>query len=171
MRRAVLLIVAVLLPACAAGNGSAPTTVPAPTTTPVAVSSTIETIDCGAIPYEVGELPAKVVAESPDPEDVPQDVFTTVPGTVSRLWLNENGDLAVAFIRGSLPPVEWPGDRGEVSIDGTRGAAGQLEDGSWMIGWFEGDGERCDQFFMVFYAPVEASDVEATVASLNRTDD
>lgn len=154
--------------ACSASSTADSTTTSAPTPS-TASDTTLPSQDCEPIPYEVGELPARVVDELPEPEDVPQDEFTTVPGTVSRLWLDESGQLAVVFVRGSLPPVEWPGDRGEVSIDGARGVAGQLDDGSWMVGWFEGEGNPCDQYFMVFYAPVEAEEVEATVASLNRT--
>lgn len=121
------------------------------------------------IPYQVDTLPDRVAGESPPTDDVAQDVFTTVPGTVSRLWFDEVGDLAVVLVRGSLPPIEWPGERGEVSIDGARGVAGALEDGTWMVGWFEGEGEPCDRYFMVFYPPVVASEVEDSIASLNRT--
>ncbi len=121
------------------------------------------------IPYQIDTLPDRVVGESPPTDDVAQDVFTTVPGTVSRLWFDGVGDLAVVLVRGSLPPIEWPGERGEVSIDGARGVAGALEDGTWMVGWFEGEGEPCDRYFMVLYPPVAASEVEDTIASLNRT--
>ncbi len=163
-------MLAVSIAACdVGGDGGATTTSTAVAASTSVIATTMPAEDCAPIPYEVGELPARVVDEVPDPEDVPQDEFTTVPGTISRLWLDEDGNLAVVFVRGSLPPIEWPGDRGEVSIDGARGVAGQLDDGSWMVGWFEGDGESCDQYFMVFYAPVEPEDVEATIASLNRT--
>ena len=162
-------MLALAIVACDGGSSAVSTTSPPANVSTSATDTTSPRRDCGPIPYDVGELPAKVVDEAPDPEDVPQDVFTTVPGTISRLWLDEDGNLAVVFVRGSLPPIEWPGDRGEVSIDGARGVAGQLEDGSWMVGWFEGDGEDCDQYFMVFYPPVEAEEVEATIASLNRT--
>jgi hypothetical protein len=125
--------------------------------------------DCGAIPYEVEVVPERVSDESPATDDVElDDVFTTVPGTVSRLWFDDEGETVVAFVRGSLPPVQWPGERGEVSIDGARGVAGPLDDGTWMVAWFEGDGEPCDQFYMVFYPPVIPAEVEATIESLNR---
>ncbi len=75
----------------------------------------------------------------------------------------------MALVRGSLPPEEWPGERGEVSIDGARGVAGQFEDGTWVVAWFEEPGDRCDRYMLVVYQPVEAAEVEATVASLDRT--
>jgi len=173
MRRVVPVMLAFVVVACSSGAEPSTTTAPVATTmSTTAVTTTAAAVDCRSIPYEVGELPNRVVDDRPDPDDVPQDEFTTVPGTVSRLWLDEDGNLAVVFVRGALPPVAWPGDRGEVSIDGARGVAGQLEDGSWMVAWLEEEGgEPCDRYFMVFYAPVEASEVEAAVASLNRTAD
>lgn len=169
MRRVVLVLL-VSLVACSGGGAVSSTSATPATSSTTPVSSTSTTLpDCGSIPYEIGVLPARVVDERPSTDDVPQDDFTTVPGTVSRLWFDEDGGLALVFVRGSLPPVEWPGDRGEVSIDGARGVAGQLEDGSWMVGWFEGEGDACDRYFMVFYPPIDPSEVEATIASLNRT--
>jgi hypothetical protein len=76
--------------------------------------------------------------------------------------------IAVALIRGTLPPVDWPGEKGEVSIDGTRAAVGPHPDGTWVAGWYEEPGERCDQYTMVFYPPWNPSDVEATLAGMNR---
>jgi hypothetical protein len=166
------LSVLALLLVVACSDGAATTTTsaaPSTTSTTVAPTTTTTVVECGAIPYELAALPARVDAERPLTDDVPRDQFTTIPGTRSRLWFDGEGDLAVAFIRGSLPPLEWPGDRGEVSVDGARGVAGPLDDGSWMVAWFEGEGDPCDQFFIVFYPPVEPSEVEAAVASLDRT--
>jgi hypothetical protein len=99
---------------------------------------------------------------------VARDDFTSIVGTRSQLYLDGAGNLAVAFVRGALPPRDWPGDKGEVSIDGARGVAGPLDDGTWMVAWFEGNGDRCDRYFMVFYPPVEPSEVQATIESLDR---
>lgn len=74
----------------------------------------------------------------------------------------------VALIRGSLPPEQWPGRKGEVTIDGARGVAGPFEDGTWVVAWYEQPGERCDLYMLVFYPPVEPAEVEATVNSLDR---
>ncbi len=167
MRRvAIILLLGVV--ACSGETGASTTVRPSETSTSTP-ATTLAQQDCGVIPYQVDTLPDRVVGETPPTDAVAQDVFTTVPGTVSRLWFDESGDLAVVLVRGSLPPIEWPGERGEVSIDGARGVAGALEDGTWMVGWFEGEGEPCDRYFMVFYSPVETSEVEDTIASLNRT--
>jgi hypothetical protein len=182
-----LALVAVLLAACSDPTGSSATGPGAdppvasgpPGTSSTTVAGTTTTTgatpegpleECDPIPYAVGTLPARVDADRPAPDEIPRDQYTTIPGTRSDLWFDDDGEVAVSFIRGSLPPEEWPGDRGEVSIDGARGVAGPFEDGSWVVAWFEGDGgERCDRYFMVFYPPVEPSEVEATVASLDRT--
>lgn len=163
-----LVPVVVVVAAC---SGEASPTSTATSSTVPDESTTVPQQECGAIPYEVEVLPDRVQGERPPTDDVPQDVFTTVPGTVSRLWFDGDGELAVVLARGSLPPMQWPedGERGEVSIDGARGVAGQLDDGTWMIGWFEGEGEPCDRYFMVFYPPVEATEVSDTIGSLNRT--
>jgi hypothetical protein len=112
MRRVVLLVLAMTLVACNGDSGAESTTSTSAVASTTVVPTTAPVEDCAPIPYEVGELPERVVDEVPDPEDVPQDVFTTVPGTISRLWLDEDGNLVVVFVRGSLPPIEWPGDRG-----------------------------------------------------------
>ncbi len=167
-----LLGMAMILVVAACSDGAATTTSMPPvvtTTSTVAVPVTIATQDCGLVPYVVEALPSRVDADRPGADEVPQDMFTTIPGTNSSIWFDSDGEPALVFVRGSLPPIDWPGERGEVSIDGARGVAGPLDDGSWMVAWFEGAGESCDQYFMVFYPPVEPAEVEATVASLNRT--
>lgn len=146
------------------------TTVPAETTiVPTETTRPAQLTECPEIPYEVGVFPSRVDADvRPAPADVLPDEFTSLPATRSELWFDADESVVMAFVRGALPPQEWPGDRGEVSIDGARGVAGPFDDGSWVVAWFEGAGERCDQYFMVFYPPVEPSDVEATIDSLDR---
>lgn len=137
------------------------------TTTTMAVT-TEPPPDCGAIPYAIDVFPARVETGAVPTDDVERDPFTSVPGTVQQIWVDGDGTIAMAFIRGALPPIDWPGERGEVSIDGARGIAGPHTDGSWVVAWFEGSGEPCDRFYLIFYPPVEPAEVEATVASLDR---
>ena len=170
MRR--LTLVVFLLAACSAGTD--PTT-----TTSVAVSSTSTTVEetttttrlaeCAPPPYEVDVLPEKVEPTVVDPEDLERNEYIEVAGTSSRFWLDGEGNLAVALVRGTLPLEDWPGERGEVFIDGARAVAGPFDDGSWVVGWFEQPGERCDRFTMVFFPPIEPAEVEATLASMDRT--
>jgi hypothetical protein len=50
------------------------------------------------------------------------------------------------------------------------GAPGPFEDGLWVAGWFDNDGqERCDLYTMVFYPPIEPAEVETALASITRT--
>lgn len=96
------------------------------------------------------------------------DVWTSVPGTNTTFVPRSDDTVAIALIRGTLPAVDWPGEKGEVSIDGTRAAVGPHPDGTWVAGWFEEPRERCDQYTMVFYPPWNPSDVEDTLEGMNR---
>ncbi|MDH4309934.1 MAG: hypothetical protein OEX04_20870 [Acidimicrobiia bacterium] len=167
--RSILAVVLVAITGCAGEVSSVPTTVAVTTSVTSDTTTSAPTQDCGSVPYRVGELPERVVSEEATADEIPQDQFTTLPGTTSRLWFDGEGDPAVVLVRGALPPIDWPGEKGEVFIDGARGVAGPLDDGTWMVAWFEGQGQGCDQFFMIFYPPVEPSEVERTIASLNRT--
>jgi hypothetical protein len=169
MKRLLGLALVMVVTACSDGTAVTTTSPAVVTTSTAAVVVTVASPACGLVPYEVEVLPGRVDADRPGTDEVPQDMFTTIPGTNSSIWFDSNGEPALVFVRGALPPVDWPGERGEVSIDGARGVAGPLDDGTWMVAWFEAEGEPCDQYFMVFYPPVEPSEVEATVASLNRT--
>ena len=156
----------VLIVACS-GAGSETTTTIAPTTTSLAVTTTAPPVECPPPPYELDFLPAGVGTAALDPEEIEPDVWTSVPGSSATLW---GGDdvVAIALIRGALPAVEWPGDKGAVTIDGTDGVVGPHPDGTWVAGWFEAPGERCDLYTMVFYPPVADADVEQTLAGMNR---
>jgi hypothetical protein len=169
MKRLLGLALVVMVAACSDSAVTTTTALVVVTTSTVPTPATIVTKDCGSAPYVIEVLPSRVEADRPVVDNVPQDMFTTIPGTTSSIWFDSDGDPAVVFVRGALPPIEWPGERGEVSIDGARGVAGPLDDGGWMVAWFEGEGEPCDQYFMVFYPPVEPAEVEATVLSLDRT--
>lgn len=162
-----------LVVAACTGAAETTTTTTAPLqttmTTMADTTTTTRPVECAPPPYVVEVLPEKVAPTVVDPEDLERNDYLEVAGTSSTFWLDDGGNLAVALIRGTLPLEEWPGERGEVVIDGARAVAGPLEDGSWVVGWFEQPGERCDLFTMVFLPPIEPAEVEATLASMDRT--
>ncbi|HEY6635738.1 MAG TPA: hypothetical protein VI141_09020, partial [Acidimicrobiia bacterium] len=92
----------------------------------------------------------------------------SVPGSNTTLVPRSDDSVAIALVRGTLPPVDWPGEKGEVTIDGTRAAVGPHPDGSWVAGWYEEPGERCDLYTMIFYPPWSSTDVEAVLTGMNR---
>jgi hypothetical protein len=120
------------------------------------------------VPYSVSRLPQRVTDEPAPADSVELDEFTSIGGTTSILWVDAAGEVAVALIRGTLPPEEWPGERGEVDVAGFRAVVGPFADGRWVAAWFEGEGERCDRYTMVFYPPVDSSEVELSLASIVR---
>lgn len=124
--------------------------------------------NCPKPPYEIGTLPAKVSDTPLAADAVATDEYTSIPGTQSSIWLDGDGELGVALVRGSLPPHEWPSEKGEVEIDGVRAVAGPFEDGSWVVGWYEEPGDRCDLYTMVFYSPITRDEVRATLETMNR---
>jgi hypothetical protein len=160
----------VLVCACSAGLGST-TTFVSTTTVPPETTTTIESlVECPQIPYQVPELPTRVAGESADLAEIEEDEFTALGGTRSVFWVDAEGHLTVALIRGALPPREWPGEKGEIDIAGQRAVVGPFEDGIWVAGWFDGDGqERCDLYTMVFYPPIEPDEVETALASITRS--
>jgi hypothetical protein len=167
MRR--LAIVVVLLAACS-GDGAAETTTTTMPTTTTTLSDTTTTSpppDCPAAPYELTVLPVGV-GDGEFDSTVEPDVWTSVAGTNTTFVPRSDDTVAIALIRGTLPAVEWPAEKGEVDIDGTRAVAGPHPDGAWVACWFEEPGERCDQYTMVFYPPWNPSDVEQVLAGMNR---
>lgn len=170
MKRFALPMILLALGACASGTADDSTTTSAvATTTSIGETTTTETpIDCPAAPYELSFVPTGVGTATLDPDSIEMDVWTSVGGSQTRFFGRGDGTVAIALIRGTLPAVEWPAERGEVFIDGTRGVVGPHPDGSWVAGWYEAPGERCDQYTMVFYPPVASPDVEAVLAGMNR---
>lgn len=167
MRRT-LPILLLLVAACSgAGTETTTTATVVNTTATLAPSTTAPPVECPPPPYELGFLPVGVGTAVLDAGEIEPDVWTSVPGSSATLWGREDM-VAIALIRGALPAVEWPGDRGTVLIDGTRGVVGPHPDGTWVAGWFEAPGERCDLYTMVFYPPVAAEDVRQTLARMNR---
>lgn len=167
-----ILFLAILLTACA-GGAEEPTTsivtIQPPSTTTATTNTTIAPLEeCPPPPYSVRRVPARVDAEPSDPDILELDEFTSIGGTRSMFWVDETGAVAVALVRGTLPPEDWPGDRGEVDVAGNRAAVGPLADGTWVAAWFEGEGERCDLYTMVFYPPVDPEEVQLSLASIAR---
>jgi hypothetical protein len=166
-----LIVVFLLLTACS-NTGEEPTTtssLPPSTTTTVPVSTTSSPpTECPSAPYELNFLPPGVGEGDLETESLEPDVWTSVAGSRTTFVPRSDGTVAIALVRGTLPPVDWPGDKGEINIDGTRAAVGPHPDGTWVAGWFEEPAERCDLYTMVFYPPWAPSDVEDVLLGMNR---
>jgi hypothetical protein len=113
-------------------------------------------------------LPLGVGQGELDTDTLDPDVWTSVPGTNTTFVPRSDDTVAIALIRGTLPAVDWPGEKGEVFIDGTRAAVGPHPDGTWVAGWFEQPRERCDLYTMVFYPPWDPNDVAEALQGMNR---
>ena len=168
-----LVALALVLAACSSSGGDTdlstqPTIVTTTTTSVDETSTTQPPRDCPAAPYELTFLPVDVGNGLLDPGELEPDVWTSVAGTNTTFFPRSDDTAAIALIRGTLPAIDWPGDKIEVFIDGTRGVVGPHPDGVWAAGWFEEPGERCDQYSMVFYPPWSREDVEEVLFSMNR---
>jgi hypothetical protein len=167
-----LPVAALLLLVGACSASPEPTTsLVATSTAPPVTTTTVESlVECPQIPYQVPALPTRVAGESADLAEIEEDEFTALGGTRSVFWVDADGNLTVALIRGSLPPRDWPGEKGEIDIAGQRAVVGPFEEGIWVAGWFDGDGqERCDLYTMVFYPPIEPDEVETALESITRS--
>ncbi|MGZ8755606.1 MAG: hypothetical protein ACXW15_10515, partial [Acidimicrobiia bacterium] len=116
MRSKLLGVALLLLCACSASPAST-TSLASTTTAPPETTTTLESlVECPQIPYQVPDLPTRVAGESADLSAIEEDEFTALGGTRSVFWVDGDGNLTVALIRGALPPREWPGERGEIEI-------------------------------------------------------
>ena len=170
--RQLALSLALALTACSNGGGDATTTttttVESTTSTSSATTTTQPPPDCPTAPYEMPTLPLGVGQGELDTDTLDPDVWTSVPGTNTTFVPRSDDTVAIALIRGTLPAVDWPGEKGEVFIDGTRAAVGPHPDGTWVAGWFEQPRERCDLYTMVFYPPWDPNDVAEALKGMNR---
>jgi hypothetical protein len=167
--RRLALVYVLVLAACDA-TAATTTTAAITSTTATPTTTTLEPlVECPLIPYRVPDLPQRVTGQAADLEAIEMDEFTAIGGTRSVFWVDADGSLTVALIRGALPPREWPGERGEVDVAGVRAVVGPFEDGKWVAAWFEGEGERCDLYTMVFYPPIEPEEVEIALASITKS--
>ena len=157
--------------ACTSNAAEAPSTTSVSTTSttlPATTTPPKPPVECPAAPYELAYLPTGVGLATLNPDELEPDVWTSVGSTQTTFWGRFDGTVAIALIRGTLPVVDWPGEKGDVDIDGTRAAVGPHPDGTWVAGWFEKPGERCDLYSMVFYPPFAPVDVEAILEGMNR---
>ncbi|HSJ82200.1 MAG TPA: hypothetical protein VLA91_00135 [Acidimicrobiia bacterium] len=169
-RRSMLLLLTMVM-ACSSPDIAGTTStnaVPVTTTTVPATTSTEPPVECPPPPYDLEFLPVGVGAAGLEVADIEPDVWTSVPGIAATLLGRADGTVGIALIRGTLPPVDWPAEKGEVSIDGTRAAVGPHPDGTWVAGWYEAPGERCDLYTMVLYPPVSPDEVEQVIDGMNR---
>ncbi|MGB7861107.1 MAG: hypothetical protein WBM90_11470 [Acidimicrobiia bacterium] len=163
-----------LLVVACASTGVEPTTTTIISGSTTASSDTTTTTlapavdECPPAPYEVTFLPVNVNEAGFDPSGLEPDVWTSVGGTQTTFFGRTDGSVAIALVRGTLPPIDWPAEKGETEIDGTRAAVGPHPDGTWVAGWFEAPGERCDLYTMVFYPPWNPQEVEQVLLSMNR---
>ena len=145
------------------------TTTPVTTTLPTTTTTRAPAVDeCPPAPYQVDFLPINVNGAGFDPSGVEPDAWTSVGGTQTTFYGRSDGTVAIGLIRGSLPAIDWPGEKGEVEINGVRAAVGPHTDGTWVAGWFLDPGARCDLYTMVFYPPWNPQDVQAVLLSMSR---
>lgn len=173
MRPGLLTAFLLVLSACTAQSAdpSTTTTTTSPTTTTTVGSTTTTNappVECPPAPYEMQTLPVDVGRGDLSAEEIEPDVWTSAPGSHTTFIPRADDTLAIALIRGTLPAVDWPAEKGEVDIDGTAAVVGPHPDGTWVAAWFEAPGERCDLYTMVFYPPWAPPDVEAVLNGMNR---
>lgn len=168
----VLCLVAV---ACSTPGSSTTTTVATTTTVESTTTTTTDgttttepLVECPPAPYRLDSIPTGVGNTVLDHEDIEADVWTSVGGSRTTFWGRSDGTVAIALIRGALPAVDWPGEKGETFVDGTRAAVGPHPDGTWVMGWYEEPRSRCDLYTMVFYPPISPSEVESTILGMVR---
>lgn len=167
-----LFALGLVVSACSSGavgdTSTTVTTITTTTATSAATSTTQPPADCPEAPYELGTLPEGVGQGDLESETIETDVWTEVGGSHTTFFPRNDGTVAIALIRGTLPAIDWPNEKGEVNVDGTPAVVGPHPDGTWVAGWYEEPGERCDLYTMVFYPPWNPSDVEEVLLGMNR---
>jgi hypothetical protein len=156
------------------GAAAVETTTSAAATVPTTLLPTTTTTLAGAVdecppaPYEVTFLPINVNEAGFDPSGLEPDVWTSVGGSQTTFFGRSDGTVAIAVVRGALPAVDWPAEKGEIDIDGIRAAVGPHPDGTWVAGWIVAPEARCDLYSVIFYPPWNPKDVEAVLLSMRR---
>lgn len=166
-----LVALAIVLAACSGGTADETSTTLPSTTTTTAPSTTTTPQDlriCPPAPYRLDFFPVHVGSDQVDPTEVEPDVWSSVGGTHTTFYGRNDGTVAIALIRGTLPARDWPGEKGEVSVDGTRAVVGPHPDGTWVMGWYNEPAERCDLYTMVFYPPWAPFEVEEVIENMER---
>jgi hypothetical protein len=165
-----VIALALILAACS-GEAASSTTTSAPpststTATRPATTTTVETIEsCDDVPYRPLVLPGRVAGLEAEPEDLGRDLYTTIPGTAVRIWVDEDLAPIVVLIRGALPPEPWSGPTARIEVVGEDAALGPLPGDRWAVAWFESD-DRCDLYTLVISPPTSAEEALEVAESL-----
>ena len=96
---------------------------------------------------------------------IPFDIYTTISGTSTSVWTDDQGEPLLAIVRGALPPVGWEETPEVITVRDADAAVAPLPDGVWAAAWFEGP-DRCDEYSIILYPPADAESVKAIADSL-----
>ncbi|NIA26019.1 MAG: hypothetical protein GWP04_10695 [Gammaproteobacteria bacterium] len=168
MKTAALVTIATLLIGACSPEATTTTVTTSTTTAPATAPATTTTsvLDvCDPPNFLPTMLPVRVTADQPASRDVPFDQFTTIPGTTIRLWAGASGAPVMVMIRGALPPERWTATPERIVVRGVDAALGPLQDGVWAVAWFEGP-DTCDEYSLVFYPPVDLTEIRAVAESV-----
>lgn len=169
-----LLALALVVSACGGSDGEATlltqSTFSLPDVSDTTTTSTTEppppaVVSCDTADFVPSELPARVADERPEVKTIPFDLYTTISGTSTSVWSQDDGEPVLVIIRGSLPPFRWEATPEVIEVRGTEAALGELPDGYWGVAWFEGP-DRCDEYSIVMYPPATAEEVRAVAESV-----
>ena len=168
--RTALFVLIFVLSACTS-TAVAPTTTTSPPVTTTSVVTTTTTLPdlgveiCDPPDFVIPSLPEGLDAESVNVASLATDKFTTIPGTTVALWAGGDGDISMAFLRGSLPNEPWTGATERVNVRGFSGALGPLSEGVWAVAWFETE-TKCDSYTLLFYPPLGPEEARTVAESI-----
>lgn len=165
-----LLFVLLALVACTTSPEVVPTTsAPPPTTTSVPTATTtlpdLGVELCDPADFVIPSLPEGLDAATVNIAAIATDKYTSVPGSAVSLWAGADGEISMAFLRGSLPVEPWAGATERVTVRGFSGALGPLSDGVWAVAWFEAE-TKCDSYTLLFYPPLGAEEARLVAESI-----
>lgn len=147
-----------------------------PTSSSVSVSvsrsTSLATTPTSLVQLEPCPLPDVVIGVPPETVSGSQaiasdfgDLFTSIPGTSQIVFANDEGEPAMAVVRGSLPPIGWVGATERFEVRGVTGALGPLADGMWALAWAESP-DRCDAYSIFIYPPGTVDDARRVAGSI-----